>query len=296
MPPSLPIRALVATARSLPGPLVFFTARLLSWIGYVANRASRGRAIANVRICFAKKSDRQQRKIALRGFQHMALSAMDLLAAPPARSERMRLINIRNGHHITGPLRDGKGVVLVSGHFGNVSVLPAAFDGISNEPAYIMRRPTRQVSWIIRLARAYRDNYLKPITTFRSLDSSSRDALELAHLLRRGNLVIVLADLTWGKGMVPVELFGIPYLMSRLPASLAISNRASLVPAITLRNADGTYEVFVEPAIDKPDLPDDQARQAMTLTFAGVLERFISANPEQWCWTHRQGWRPADHN
>jgi lauroyl/myristoyl acyltransferase len=220
----------------------------------------------------------------------MALSAMDVLRAPEEKSEMMLRINVRNRHYITNALQEG-GVILVTGHFGNVSVLPAAFDGISKEPAYIMRRPTRRVSWIIRQARAYRDNYLKPRSTFRSLDSSSADALELAHLLKRGNVVIVLADLTWGSGTVQVDLFGIPYLMSRLPASLAIINGASLIPVLTCRNADGTYEVTVEPPIKKPQVLNQDARRVMMQQFARILERFVGASPEQWCWTHRQGWQ-----
>lgn len=292
MRPSLPIRTVVRTVRALPGPLVFFAARIMGWIGYIANRASRERAIGNVRTCFPKKSIRQHRRIAVKGFQHMAHSAMDLLRAPEERSEMMSLINVKNQYHITDALREGRGVVLVTGHFGNVSVLPAALDGISEAPAYIMRRPTRKVSWIIREARAYRDNYLKPRSTFRSLDSSMGDAIELAHLLKRGNVVIVLADLTWGSGTVPVEMFGIPYLMSRLPASLAIINGASLIPVMTFRNAAGNYDVFVEPPIETPDVLDHDARRIMTLEFARILERFVSSNPEQWCWTHRQAWKP----
>lgn len=291
MRPSLLIRVVVGTVRALPGSLVFCAGRLMGWIGYCANRASRERAIENVRTCFPQESHRLHRKIAVRGFQHMALSAMDLLRAPEEESEVMRRINVRNKHYITNALREGKGVVLVTGHFGNVSVLPAAFDGISKEPAYIMRRPTRRVSWVIREARAYRDIYLKPRSIFRSLDSSIADALQLAHLLKRGNVVIVLADLTWGSGTVLVDLFGIPYLMSRLPASLAILNGASLIPVMTLRNADGTYEVVVEPPIEKPEGLNHDARQTMTKNFATILERFVSSSPEQWCWTHRQGWK-----
>lgn len=108
---------------------------------------------------------------------------------------------------------------------------------------------------------AHRDICLKPRSTFRSLDSSIADALKLAHLLKRGNVVIVLADLTWGSGGVPVDLFGIPYQMSRLPASLAILNGASLIPVMTFWNTDGTHEVTVEPPIEKPEVLNHDARR-----------------------------------
>lgn len=121
MHPSLLIRLVVGTVRALPGSLVFFAARIMGWIGYVANRVSRERAKDNVRTCFPRKSHRLHRKIAVMGFQHMALSAMDLLRAPEEKSEMMRRFNVRNRHYITNALHEGDGVVLVSGHFGNVS-------------------------------------------------------------------------------------------------------------------------------------------------------------------------------
>jgi KDO2-lipid IV(A) lauroyltransferase len=288
--PLMPIRLVVGIVRALPASIVFVAAEVIGWIGFCANRASRKRAINNVRTCFPNKSHLYHRKIALKGFQHVVLSAVDLLRTPDTNSEMVRRIKLANKDHITNALREGKGVVIISAHFGNISVLPAAFDGISEHPAYITRRPTRRVSWIIRKARAYQDRYLKPRTTFQSLDSSIAGVVKLAHLLKGGNAVIVLADLTFGSGTVLVDLLGIPYEMSRLPASLAILNRAPLIPVMTLRKVDGTYEVVVEPVIEKPKSSGRKARYAMTKEFAGILERYVRSSPEQWCWTHRQRW------
>jgi Kdo2-lipid IVA lauroyltransferase/acyltransferase len=287
------MRMIAGIAKALPASVVFGAARIMGRIGFSVNGFSRSRAINNVRTCFPQESYRRQRQIAIKGFQHMTLAAMDLLRAPKANSEAVRCLNIANKHYVTDAVKEGKGVVIVSAHFGNIGVLPAAFDGVSEHPAYIMRRPTRRVSCIINKARAYRDRYLKPRTTFESVDSSIAGAIKLAHLLKRGNVVIVLADLTWGSGAVLVDLFGIPYEMSRLPATLAIKHRVALIPVMTLRNAAGTYEVVVAPPIERPNTPDDMAESAMTKEFAGILERYVRSSPEQWCWTHQQRWHPS---
>src|SRR5689334_6261725 len=126
MRPSFPIRVAVATARTLPRSVVFFAARMMGWIGYLANQASRKRALENVRACFPHKPNREHRRIALKGFQHMALVAMDAMRAPKDRPGMMRHINVRNLHYVTDSLQKGKGVVLITGHFGNVAVLPVA--------------------------------------------------------------------------------------------------------------------------------------------------------------------------
>jgi lauroyl/myristoyl acyltransferase len=60
---------------------------------------------------------------------------------------------------------------------------------------------------------------------------------------------------------------------------------------MTLRNADGTYELVVEPQIEKPERLNHDARQTMTKNFATILERFVNSIPEQWCSTHQQAWK-----
>jgi Kdo2-lipid IVA lauroyltransferase/acyltransferase len=289
--PSLPTRLIVRVVRVLPASLVFFTARMMGWIGFCFNGVSRKRAIDNVRTCLPYESHLYHKKIALKGFQHMVLLAVDLLRLPETNSEAIHRINVRNKHYVIDALKEGNGVVIISAHFGNICMLPPAFDGLSEHPAYISRRSARRVSWIIREARAYHDRYLKPRTTFDALESSSANAVKLAHFLKRGNVVIVFADLTFGSGTVLVDLFGSPYEMSRLPASLAILNGAPLIPAMTHRNADGTYEIVVESPIEKPKSPNHTAKYEMTKEFAAILERYVRSSPEQWCWTHQQRWQ-----
>lgn len=289
--PSLPIRLMVRVARVLPASIVFFAARMMGWIGFWVNAASRKRAIDNVKTCLPGESHVYHKNLALKGFQHIVLLAMDLLRMPETNSEAVHRINVTNKHYVIDALKEGNGAVIVSAHFGNICMLPAALDGISEHPAYISRRSPRRVGWIIREARAYHDHYLKPRTTFHALESSAANAVKLAHFLKRGNVVIVFADLTYGSGTILVDLFGIPYEMSRLPVSLAILNRAPLIPAMTRRNADGTYDVVVEPPIEKSKSSNHTARYEMTKEFAAILERYVRSSPEQWCWTHQQRWQ-----
>jgi lauroyl/myristoyl acyltransferase len=289
--PSLPTRLLVKVVRVLPASLVFFAARMLGWIGFCFNRTSRKRAIDNVRTSLRYESHLYHKKIALKGFQHMVLLAVDLLRLPETNAEAIQRINVRNKHYVVDALKEGNGVVIISAHFGNICMLPPAFDGLSEHPAYISRRSARRVGWILREARAYHDRCLQPRTTFDALESSPANAVKLSHFLKQGNVVIVFADLTFGSGTVLVDLFGSPYEMSRLPASLAILNGAPLIPAMTHRNVDGSYEVVVEPPIEKSKSTDHTARYEMTKDFAAILERYVRSSPEQWCWTHQQRWQ-----
>jgi len=99
------------------------------------------------------------------------------------------------------------------------------------------------------------------------------------------------ADLTWGSGVIPLSFLGVPYYMSRVPASISLRTNAPLLPIITVRKPDGSYDVVVEDPIETPGaISNRSAEQIMTERFARILERYVRSCPEQWCWVHCDSW------
>jgi len=281
------IRSLVRILNRIPYFAVLYTAPILGRLGYWAYRSQRDIALQNIRACYPEDSYSLHKKIAIRAFQHIAISSVELLRLFDEKPHTRPRIKIRNLHYINEALAGGRGVVLVTAHYGHVGVLPLALKGICEDPAYIMRRATRRVGWMVAQFRAYREMYLKPKSSFHSLESSIRGAVKAGHLLKRGNAVMVVADLTWGSGAIPVNFLGTSYNMSRAPASLSILTGAALIPIITSRSTDGTYEVVVEPPIENPiGVSRHDAEQIMMGNFAKLLERCVSSCPEQWYWMH----------
>jgi len=290
-------RLLIRASNGLPYFMALNAALMLGRLGYWIYRSERKQALKNIRACYPEEPHSTHTCIAMRAFQHMTVTAMELFRFSGDRSYADQVITVRNLHHVTEALDGERGVLLVSAHYGNLPLLPFAFEGICREPAYIMRWPTRKLGQIVAQFRAYRDAYLKPLSSFRSLNSSIGGAVSAGHLLKRGNAVIVVADLTWGSGAVPVTFLGVPHYMSRAPASLSLLTGASLIPAIISRNADGSYEVVVEPPIERPTGTSRRdAELAMTESFAKVLERRVKACPEQWFWMHRHVRLAARHS
>lgn len=266
-------------------------ASLIGKIGYWTYRGERELAMRNIQACYPGKRYSWHRQIAIRSFQHIVISAFELSQLANGHPQSRRRILIRNQTRLTEALNNKRGVVLITAHYGNVGVLPLALDGISERPAYIMRAPTRTVGWAVAQFRAYRDKYLKPKSNFASLESSIKGAVTAGHLLKSGNAVIILADVTWGSGTMPVTFLGRPYNISRVPASLSLLTGASLVPIMTFRNGEGRYEVVIEPPIKHPDgLARREAEQKMMEDFGGILERRVKENPEQWFWMHHHSW------
>jgi KDO2-lipid IV(A) lauroyltransferase len=271
-------------------------ANSLGRIGYRLYRSERELALRNIRACYPSEPSSVHEQIAIRSFQHSVLSALDLVRFADEARSRWPPITVKNHERIAAALAKGRGVILITGHYGNLGALPFALAGICADPAYLWHRPTRKVGWAIAQFRSYRDLYVKPRTGFHRLESSIRGAIRAGHLLKCGNAVIMGADLTWGSGILPVTFLGVPYNMSRVPASLSLRTNAPLLPITTIRKRDGSYDVVVDEPIENPTaIPNRQAEQIMTETFARILELRVRSCPEQWSWTHRDSWptRPA---
>lgn len=285
------VHLLARTLRSLAESFPVLIASSLGQIGYWLYRSERELAIRNIRACYPNDSSSVHRHVAIRSFQHSVLSALDLLRFADEDRSQWPSIAVKNHERISAAVADGRGVILITAHYGNLSVLPFALKGICADPAYLWHRPTRKVGWAVARFRDYRDSTLRPRTGFHRLESSIRGAMRAIHLLKRGNAVIMGADLTWGSGTVPVRFLGVPYNMSRVPASLSLRTKAALLPITTIRKRDGSYDVVVDEPIENPTATSSrQAEQLMTEAFARILERRVRLCPEQWCWTHSDSW------
>lgn len=282
----------VRASRLFPELALLIIAHSLGRIGYWFYRSERNLALRNLRLCYPNEPATVHKRIAIRSFQHTVLSALDLLRFANAQPDRWPPITVKNRERIAVALGGGRGVILVTGHYGNLGILPFALKGICASPSYLWHRPTRKVGWAIAQFRAYRDLYLKPKSGFQPLDSSISGAMKAVHLLKSGNVVIMGADLTWDSGIMPITFLGVPYNMSRVPASLSLNTNAPLLPVLTIRNRGGSYDVIVDDPIEHPPgLSRRDAERMVTETFGRILEQRVRSCPEQWCWTHRASWR-----
>lgn len=108
--------------------------------------------------------------------------------------------------------------------------------------------------------------------------------LPLLATLRRGGLVLLLADGDVFARGIPVRLFGAPATLPAGPALLARRAGAPIVHAFAARDSDGgdrmTFESTVHPDFERP-VKDDVAR--LTESVARALERAVAAHLTQWC-------------
>ena len=248
----------------------------------------RGVVLGNLRRVFGDVLPESEiRRLAQAYYAHFLRFLVEFIRLPfLSTKQRKAWIRIENVESALRAHALGKGVLLLTGHFGNFEVSTVA--GITQFPQYrgkfhFVRRPLQPrllnslVTW--RFRRAGFGTFAK---------RGSLDAIIEA--LTGGAVVVYAFDQHAGKkDGVTVDFFGYPCGTFKSVALLALSTGVPVIPAYSWREPDGSHVLRFEeplPLIDGEDV--GQAILRNTRAYNEVLERMLLRHPEQWIWMHRR--------
>jgi len=199
------------------------------------------------------------------------------------KSERVR---VDNYSAFSAALGEGKGLLILTGHFGNWEVSTVA--GLTKYPQYrgkfhFVRRAFKP-RWLDRLiTRGFNKAGFGVIGKRGSLD-------RILDVLAQGDVIVFPFDQHAGPpDGIESEFFGHPAWTFRSLAIIALATGAPVVPATGWREADGTHVMqFGEPLPAVESADTNEAIRLTTRAYNAALERLILARPEQWYWVHRR--------
>jgi KDO2-lipid IV(A) lauroyltransferase len=208
---------------------------------------------------------------------------METLQIPRLTSENIgRLVTFSGRQNIDNALKRGKGVIILTAHFGNWEFLAAALILSGYDLSYITR-PIRSRQLDVLLNQIRESVGGKPIP---------REALKgTLKCLRRNGLLGILSDIDTKVEGVFVDFFGRLAFTPRGPVSLALRTGAALVPTFIIRQKDDRHRVVAEEMLGL-EITGDQEEDIRinTARFTKVIESYIRRYPEQWIWFH-QRWK-----
>jgi phosphopantetheine--protein transferase-like protein len=224
-------------------------------------------------------------------YAHYVRFLMEYLRLPFMSLERRKaLIRLEN---IEAPLRvhaQGKGMILLTGHFGNFELSSMA--GISQFPQYqgkfhFVRRPLKPRLLNDFVTRRFRRAGLGVLGKRGSLDA-------ILDLLGRGEIIVYVFDQHAGKGDgIAVDFFGHPAGTFKSVALLALATGTPVIPACSWREPDGHHVLRFEDPLPLIECDDtSEAIRLNTRSYNAALERILLRHPEQWIWMHRR-WKIA---
>jgi KDO2-lipid IV(A) lauroyltransferase len=205
------------------------------------------------------------------------------------RARKLAMVRVEGLDDLLAAHAQGKGVLILTGHFGNFEVATSA--GLASFPQangrfHFVRRPIRP-EWLDKLVtRRFRKAGFGVLPKRGGLDA-------ILDRLAAGDLVVFPFDQHASrKDGVLVEFFGHPAGTFRSLGVIALSTGAPVVPASCWREPNGHHVLRFEPAIQAVQHADtNEAIRLTTRAFNRALELLIVRRPEQWWWVHRR-WKP----
>lgn len=244
----------------------------------------------NLRLAFPEKNSDWIASTTLAAYEHLGREAAAMMRLskldPKAVIERTKAVGWED---MEDALSLGRGVLLVTGHYGNWEIAAASVAARGVPIAAIVRRQGNRL--VDERLQELRRNL--GVETIYQGDAPSR----VPRILRKNGVVGIVGDQDARRTGLFVPFFGRPASTHRGPALFAMRLDAPVFSCIARRvsTSEVQYEIAGERVNYQRTGDLDADVTALTRELALRLEKQIRVAPEQYFWFHRR-WksRPAD--
>lgn len=240
-------------------------------------------ALENLERAFGESLTRSEReRLVRRLFKNLGVMFFEFnRMAWLKREEVDSFVEFKGLEKIEKALQKGKGVILLTAHYGNWELLHAAL----GHKGYTLELVVR------RLDSPLFEKFVRWVRTRSGINIvyKVKAMLPLVRRLNSNAVAMILADQnTVREEGFFVDFFGVPASTNKGPALLARKTGAPVLPVFIVR--DGTrHMVEVWDEIELADTGDkDRDAQENTAAFTKAVEKAIRLHPDQWFWVHRR--------
>jgi KDO2-lipid IV(A) lauroyltransferase len=284
-------RLVFLMSRLLPERAFMWCARKGAALYVVLSRRYRRRIAKNLKIAFGSSYQPDQVKAFTRELgNHLGTSIAEMFfSATPRRTDLLNRIHIRGKEHLEEALAMGKGVVAVSGHIGNFTLMSVKM--VEEGYPFIMLVKESKYETVAKVLRQIQDQQGGRFIYMRPWKDALRNILAS---LRRNEIVCLLADEKKRRTGIDVDFFGQPAATALGPAVISLRTGSLVVPVFIVRNGDDTHTIYIEPPLEHRVTGDRREdERTLTAAYTKVIERYVRAYPEQWSWINNR-WRRKD--
>jgi KDO2-lipid IV(A) lauroyltransferase len=277
----LVLRAVVSV---LPDRLARGLGTLVGFTFYTLDGRHRRIAINQLRAAFPTRSADECRRIARSAFAHFGRLLVFVLRLSTIHPDALRArIEVEGEGHFRNALAQGRGVLIITGHFGYWEVHGVAH-ALVFPPIHVLARPLDNPYLHRFLERTrqrtgngviYRQGALRRV--LRVLQSNEAVAMLIDQHIQPANAVMV-------------DFFNRPAATTAAAATLAIRTGAPLVPVFALPLPGGRVRLVYEHPVPLPAPESPDPVREITQRLTDVLEMYVRRHPELWLWMHRR-WR-----
>jgi KDO2-lipid IV(A) lauroyltransferase len=277
--------------------LRFLPFRLLTLIGTSAGRAyyyvdTNRRRIINANICvvFGRALDSKGRTaLGKKSCEYLVTHMLELLKLHKvANPENYRtFIEITGLSHLMNSIQRGKGIIAVTGHFGNfVLIRYVCYLDIPPRGAIIRELDNPYLEkFFASIVKAHQAITIRPdgaIQRMQALLPLNTVLLTLADQKAGGNPRV-------GRHGIVVDFFGIPSQTHVTATVLARRTGAGIVPVFVVRRGPGRYRIEINEPLELVHTSNEvRDLETNTRTLNRIFEGYIRRYPHHWFWLHRR--------
>ena len=266
----------------LPKVISYALGDVGTWLAWRLMRGMREALVDNLRAIVPDESRRMLERRARVTLRAYARDVVDFLRAIDLSQHDTNALFEYAPEHVQlfrDLLARGKGIILVSGHYGNWELGSVAMRRVFHLPLTIVAMAEASEA-INRVRRDIRDRLGADTVEVRK---SLETPLQIRKRLADNRIVALLMDRHLGRDRVAVTFLGRQAWFLKTPALMAFLSGAPLVPCFIERTDDGRFNVSPgRPIFVAEGVSRDQAIQGAAQEFASQLEVRIRRRPEYW--------------
>jgi KDO2-lipid IV(A) lauroyltransferase len=259
-----------------------YIAKLLYIIIRYIIRYRRNVILSNLRLVYGDNLPISRNSLLKEIYKNFIFLWMEFLQISKLNSE-----NINRHFHISGfnlvdeELKRGKGLIILSGHYGNFEWLGQMMGLMGYTLAGIAKRQSNSyVNDFIEKNR--RQHGVKVIYAKDGIKQSIEN-------LAKNEIIAIVADQDARDRGIFVNFMGIPSSTPVGPAVIHLRSGAPILFFISVRKDFGEFDVFIE----KVDISSDKTQnedpvRIITQNHSTILEKWVKKHPGQWFWMHRR--------
>ena len=278
----------------LPPQVSYAIGRLGTWLAWRLMRETRTAIADNLRSLAPRESDavlERRARVTLGAYANDVIDFIRSLRRADADPQALFDYTPADAQPFVDLERQGRGVILVGGHYGNWEAGGVFLHRVVKRPVAIVTMAEADPA-VNRLRREIRDLVgADTIEVGQSLDT----ALQIRRRLAKNSIVAILMDRHVGRDRVNVQFLGRHAWFLRTPALIAFMTGAPLLPCFVERVGPGRFKACAGVPIEvRRDRPRDEAIQAAAQEFADQLGARVREHPEYWYHFYRYWDAQAD--
>ena len=239
--------------------------------------------IENLSKAFPELASNEINRIAFNCYKNFIISLIEIMYMRGMdKEEIINILPAGNADLIKRKYEEGKGVILLSAHFGNWELIAASVSARINIPLHIVVKPQRNPyvnEWMNKVRTKWNNKIIPLGVSIRQVYKE----------IKNKNLVAMAVDQRGPYEGIRLKFFGINTAVYSGPAILAIKTGAPIIYGLTIRQPDYSYKVVLE-EIDLSGLPETEEEKILEISrrHTSFLEKYIKQHPEQWFWMHKR--------